>query len=407
MAELYPKGRCCLSSECEFEHMELRPTHACPDCKKIVHILCAEFDDDTDKYVCKICFSRRGKVPDPPSIPAPTPKDTTPVTAPAPAPALVIDSAVASVQSKAVKKVKSCPACGSSDHQRRSSKKCPFHRNTSKTSDLGICLPIEKPKTCTKTNTAKNAASNSTLVSENTQNLSEEGKESSLDLDSNAVISEPKYINLIPEETKKFEPVIDIASPDFKPNKTFFKVTAEENGIIKEVIPTPASLTALYWSKTMVNTIKVASNKYRENRLKEEPGLFVWKHEKNSRPFTLSCIYHFLAILYYFGIVRLPYKGDYWSKDPYMPIHPVVLDLDMTRDRFNFIWRHFHITAPDELEEEDDLQDDEDDTLDLVEQTCERVVQYQENEGIFDENKTNEEDNESTSNETEVELTKG
>lgn len=73
----------------------------------------------------------------------------------------------------------------------------------------------------------------------------------------------------------------------------------------------------------------------------------------------------------------------------------------MTRDRFNFIWRHFHITAPDELEEEDDLQDDEDDTLDLVEQTCERVVQDQENEGIFDENKTNEEDNESTSNETE------
>ena len=51
-ALVYAKGPCVLGEKCKCDQMELRPEHTCPDCKKIVHILCGKYDKTKDAYVC-------------------------------------------------------------------------------------------------------------------------------------------------------------------------------------------------------------------------------------------------------------------------------------------------------------------------------------------------------------------
>ena len=48
----YTKGPCVLGKNCKCSNMELRPEHSCPDCGKIVHVLCGSFDKTRDKYIC-------------------------------------------------------------------------------------------------------------------------------------------------------------------------------------------------------------------------------------------------------------------------------------------------------------------------------------------------------------------
>ena len=50
-----PTGKCCMGKLCLFPSLELRAEHTCPKCNQIVHTLCGEFDELTDKYVCKSC----------------------------------------------------------------------------------------------------------------------------------------------------------------------------------------------------------------------------------------------------------------------------------------------------------------------------------------------------------------
>ena len=50
----------------------------------------------------------------------------------------------------------------------------------------------------------------------------------------------------------------------------------------------------------------------------------------------------FFAILYYFGLVVLLSKSDYWNTMDWMHHHPIVHEHGMTRSRFEFIWRFFH-----------------------------------------------------------------
>ena len=92
----------------------------------------------------------------------------------------------------------------------------------------------------------------------------------------------------------------------------------------------------------------------------KEPTLHVWKKTKTSKPTTMICIYHFLALLYYFGIVSLPSKRDYWTTEKWMPNHSIVKSFDMSRERFEFLWRHFHIEDSNEVEEESEDESDDD-----------------------------------------------
>ncbi len=63
-------------------------------------------------------------------------------------------------------------------------------------------------------------------------------------------------------------------------------------------------------------------------------------------------------------------------------MHAVTSDLGMTRDRFQFIWRYFHVQDFDKDELDDDGEnDDEEEDRGLVEQTMERVQHEQEKDG--------------------------
>jgi len=52
----FPVGRCCIGRQCLFPNMELRPTHKCKECNKIVHAIgCSKFLEVNDGNVCLNC----------------------------------------------------------------------------------------------------------------------------------------------------------------------------------------------------------------------------------------------------------------------------------------------------------------------------------------------------------------
>eukprot|EP00957_Ditylum_brightwellii_P044991 3412638-Ditylum_brightwellii.AAC.1 len=69
-------------------------------------------------------------------------------------------------------------------------------------------------------------------------------------------------------------------------------------------------------------------------------------------------------MIYYFGIVKLQAKRDYWSQKQYMSKHDVCIELDMTRDRFAFLWHHFHVYDNENIKEEEDTTSEDDEGSD-------------------------------------------
>ena len=102
------------------------------------------------------------------------------------------------------------------------------------------------------------------------------------------------------------------------------------------VEPTKQGMVSKYSPYNFVKTILDSSNEYCCIRKEKIQNISGWRHNIYSAPFTIACVYQFQAILYNFGIVSLPAKEDYWSSERYMPHHPIVNELGMTRDRFNF-----------------------------------------------------------------------
>ena len=130
------------------------------------------------------------------------------------------------------------------------------------------------------------------------------------------------------------------------------------------------------------------SNKYITIRKEKEPHLACWKKTRDSAPFSVSNMYHFLAILYYFGIVKMPAKSDYWSTHPVLPKHPIVNELGMTRDRFQFMFRHFHTNVP----HANDIHNEEDEVEESEEELAEGNVTRDEREQDVDTHLANTED---------------
>eukprot|EP00957_Ditylum_brightwellii_P021929 1654161-Ditylum_brightwellii.AAC.2 len=115
------------------------------------------------------------------------------------------------------------------------------------------------------------------------------------------------------------------------------------------------------------------------------PDLKVWKNRKASAPFSVADIFYLFVLIFYFGIVRLPAKRDYWSQQQYMPKHEICTELDMTRDKFAFLWHHFHVYEDENIEEEaiEDRTSDSDNISDddnLQEINLERVRQDEDEE---------------------------
>ena len=145
------------------------------------------------------------------------------------------------------------------------------------------------------------------------------------------------------DEPVVFKSVIEASAEGFVPRDIIFKVMIrDETGCNIEVAPTTAVLMEKYWSREIMITMVEAGNAYRANRLKQEPDLRMWLDKKNTRTFTLACVYQFIVMLYYFGIAQLPCKNYYWLNEKYMPTHQTMSELHITREWFKFIWRNFH-----------------------------------------------------------------
>ena len=395
-------GTCCAGLRCNFPEMALLPQHTCPDCQAIVHVMCAKWDEALEQHVCLPCMSRQCSQPPDVTvddfISSVSPQAPIQRTNPASSfattpmvPGILVCGVVAPKKSnslcgvaekKTSKKVaKTCKACGGTDHQRRSSMLCSkrairknkpnnkttliITNNTTTTSSVSLDPPV---------NTNKNKG----------EKTEEEKIEEAKNLVLEEELSKPKFIN-VNGPAQDYTPVINISAPDFCPIETTFRIASADDTAI---IPTPKSLMAIFWSREIIEHICRSSNSYRFNLKKSQPGLKYWEQKRNSRPFTISCVYHFIAILYYFGITRLPSKYDYWDTDKYMPQHVITNELGMSRDRFKFLWRHFHVSS--DFDSKDGEEVEENDNEELVEQTVERVVYDQEE--MLDEDQNVEED---------------
>lgn len=188
-----------------------------------------------------------------------------------------------------------------------------------------------------------------------------------------SILSCPNFVHINTPNESTYEPVIDVSDPNFDPVPTIFEVQGRnERGRTVQIEPTPSVMTNLFFPLSLIEHITKCSNQYRDLRRKQCPDLAIWKRWAISAPFTLSCTYQFVTMIYYFGIVRLPCKRDYWSANPYMPEHRIASELGMTRERYEFMWRHFHVSTPDVSS--CDAEEDEDGSAeDLVELSLERV----------------------------------
>eukprot|EP00957_Ditylum_brightwellii_P207121 15351573-Ditylum_brightwellii.AAC.1 len=143
--------------------------------------------------------------------------------------------------------------------------------------------------------------------------------------------SRPSFINAGPSNDE-FEPVIDVADPSFHARKNSYKVNFDEEYERKEERDaTAANLMHKYFPFYIIDEIVNASNKYCMVRKLKEPHLGIWK-KYYSAPITHANIYHFISILYYMGIYKLPCKADYWFAHPLMHKHKITTMLGMTRD---------------------------------------------------------------------------
>ena len=126
-----------------------------------------------------------------------------------------------------------CQACGGTDHLRRTSKKCPkYHPRVSKkpvaSTNTKTATPTVQQEpdnvsaaTETDISNTNDIVTNSTVVEDSKQE-EKEGNDSDKSCDSD--ISTPNFISLEEDKKNAYKPVIDVASKDFKPVDTQFKV---------------------------------------------------------------------------------------------------------------------------------------------------------------------------------------
>ena len=85
-----------------------------------------------------------------------------------------------------------------------------------------------------------------------------------------------------------------------------------------------------------------------------EENLYIRNKNLQSVAFNLTCMHHFIDMIYYFGIVRLPSKEYYWSGKKCMPWHYIVNELGMTKEKIILLWRNFYVQDVNEFDNYDE-----------------------------------------------------
>ena len=280
-----------------------------------------------------------------------------------------------------------CAPCGKTGHKRSSSKKCANYRGN----DKGAEGQDEEARDNERDDKCAEG-----------QDEEARDNENGVDTTSSTSISYPNFVELKNRKNRTYEPVVDVDSRTFKSQETVFRVSGRDyRDRDVEIEASPENLMEKYFPDMLVERIKFSSNKYIRKRREENPDLYCWKSEKVSGDLTRTCVWHFIAILYYFGLVALPSKRDYWSSKEWMPKHPIVSQFGLTRDRFNFIWRNFHIAESDDTEG-DEVEDNDDEEEDLVDIGFERIQREQEQQEGEDDDGSEEDDGNESSNVSET-----
>ena len=145
-----------------------------------------------------------------------------------------------------------------------------------------------------------------------------------------------------------YEPVFDLEGDDYvnQGKKIKFGIRKKQRGPARYDTPSVENLLDLYLPEELMEVFVDNSNDYSKKRKENEPTLSLWK-SPSSKVMKLSEMYQFFACIYYMGLVKLNAKTDYWRNDGFWPYHPIMHDMSMTRDRFAFVWRHFHLSPVD------------------------------------------------------------
>ena len=140
---------------------------------------------------------------------------------------------------------------------------------------------------------------------------------------------------------------MDVEADDFEPrepvygwpNTTRLEVTEEEYSVKR--------LADKFFPDNLFEDWHKHTNTYVE--LRDEQGELSnspFKGEK--KQIEIHEIIYFLVVIMYMGVIRLPNKRAYWSTHHLMPTHPMIITTGLTRHRFEYIWRNFHLTAEKE-----------------------------------------------------------
>lgn len=142
--------------------------------------------------------------------------------------------------------------------------------------------------------------------------------EESIEEETERTLIEPFVIERVRTQNDQYEPVVDIENVVNR--SALFKMP-------QSLEPTASNLSELWISYSLLKELSDRTNKYIISR-----GINTkWSYQELT---TSSDICQFIAIIYYMGIVELPYKDDYWSTDEILPSHPVVNGISRARFRF-------------------------------------------------------------------------
>ena len=120
--------------------------------------------------------------------------------------------------------------------------------------------------------------------------------------------------------TYEYEPILKEPTQEFGPS---FQLPLSVNA-------TPAALCELFLPDSLLDKWVSSTNHYAASYLSIE----------KRRDITRMDIFRFLSAVSYMGLVRLPAKGDYFSKDnSILPHHHAIT---INRSMFEYLWRNFH-----------------------------------------------------------------
>ena len=116
---------------------------------------------------------------------------------------------------------KTCNACGGTDHMRKSNRLCKFYNGGDKSTSTVRCKIVKA------SSKVPNNLSESEKDSTNDLRTAEEN-DICATIGADRVASKPKFINLNMKNATPYKPVIDVASTQFIPTNSIFKVIRKD-----------------------------------------------------------------------------------------------------------------------------------------------------------------------------------